>query len=81
MVYLDSLDPPRNLQANYTIRFLFHLNLILHACKIIFRCDRFEILIFATKQGPSVTTRKRVKDLGQRYQLLLQPVLASDDQR
>ena len=30
--------------------FLFHLNLILHACKILFRYDRFGILNFATKQ-------------------------------
>ena len=33
------------------MRFLFHLDLILHACKILFRYDRFGILNFATKQG------------------------------
>ena len=31
--------------------FLFHLNLIFHACKILFRCYKFEILNFETKQA------------------------------
>ena len=47
---MGSLDSSRNLQANYAIIFLFHLDLILHAYKILFRCDRFEILNFATKR-------------------------------
>jgi hypothetical protein len=38
-------------QANYAIRFLFCLDLKLHACKIPFRCDSFGILNFATKHG------------------------------
>ena len=38
-------------QENYAIRFLFCLDLKLHACKIPFRCDSFGILNFATKQG------------------------------
>ena len=45
------MDSSRNLQANYVIRFLFRLDLVLHACKILIRCDRFGILNFATKQG------------------------------
>ena len=47
---LGSLDSSRNLQANYTISFLFRLDLILHACKIPLRCDSFGILNFGTKQ-------------------------------
>ena len=35
---------------NYTIYFLFRLNLILHKCNIFFRCDRFGILNFTIKQ-------------------------------
>ena len=31
--------------------FLFHLDLILHAYKILIRCDSFGILNFASKQG------------------------------
>ena len=31
--------------------FLFYLDLILHACKILLSCDSFGILKFATKQG------------------------------
>ena len=31
--------------------FLFHLDLIVHACKILFQCNRFGVLNFATKQG------------------------------
>ena len=49
-VLLDSLDSSRNLQVNYVISFLFRLDLILHVCKIIFRCDSFEILNFTYKQ-------------------------------
>ena len=41
----------RNLQANYAISFLFCLDFVLHACKILIRCDSFEILNFACKQG------------------------------
>ena len=33
--------------------FLYRLDLILHAYKILFRCDSFGILNFATKQGVS----------------------------
>ena len=53
MTYLGSLDPSRNLQANYAISFfLFRLDLILHACKIPIRCDSFGIsLNFISKQG------------------------------
>ena len=40
----------RNLQANYAIHFLFRLDLLLHTCKIIIRCDNFEILNFVSKQ-------------------------------
>ena len=36
-----------NLQAKYTIRFLFRLDLILHVCKILFQRGRFGILNFA----------------------------------
>ena len=32
---------------------MFRLDLMLHACKIPIRCDSFEILNFATKQGHS----------------------------
>ena len=53
LVRLISLNSSRNLQANYIIYFLFRLDLILNACKILFRCDRFEILNFAIKQGLS----------------------------
>ena len=42
----------RNLQVNYAISFLFCLDLILHAYKILIRCDRFGFFIFTTKQGP-----------------------------
>ena len=56
MVYLDSLDSSRNLQANYAINFLFYLDLILYACKILLRCDSFGILNFAIKQDPKVGT-------------------------
>ena len=63
---LCSLDSSRNLQINYVIRFLFYLHLILHACKIFFRCDSFEILIFAIKQGPS-----KQKQYSISYQLVL----------
>ena len=51
MAYLGSLDPSRNLQANYAISFLFRLDLILHACKILIRGDSFGILNFTTKQA------------------------------
>jgi len=51
MVVFDSLDSSRNLQAKYGINFLFRLDLILHACKILIRCDNFGILNFTTKQG------------------------------
>ena len=47
------ISSPRNLHTNYAIYFLFRLDLIIHVYKILFRCDRFEILNFATKQGPS----------------------------
>ena len=47
---LDPLDLSCNLQTNYTINCLFRLNLIFHTYKIPVRCDRFEILNFATKQ-------------------------------
>ena len=40
----------RNLQANCTIHFLFRLDLLLHTCKILIRCDSFGILNFASKQ-------------------------------
>ena len=50
MVYLDSLDSSRNLQATYTINFLFRLDLILHACKIFIGHDNFGILNFTSKQ-------------------------------
>jgi len=43
------IDSFCNLQANYTICFLFSLDLILYAFKILFRFDSFEILNFATK--------------------------------
>ena len=45
------MDSSRNLQANYVIRFLFRLDLLLHACKIFIRCDKFGILNFATKHN------------------------------
>ena len=32
-----------------TVAILFNLDLILHACKIFLRCDRFGILNFTTK--------------------------------
>ena len=48
---LDPLDLSCNLQTNYTINCLFRLNLIFHTYKIPVRCDRFEILNFASKQG------------------------------
>ena len=51
MIKLGSLDSSCNLQANYANSFLFRLNLILHACKILIRCDNFGILNFTTKQG------------------------------
>jgi len=51
MTKLGSLDLSHNLQANYTISCLFRLDLILYACEILVRCDRFEILNFATKQS------------------------------
>ena len=53
-VALGSLDSSHNLQVNYAISFLFRLNLILHACKILIRCDSFGILNFASKQGDKV---------------------------
>ena len=52
MVYLGSLDPSRNLQVNYAISF-FYLDLILHAFKILIRCDIFGILNFTSKQSLS----------------------------
>ena len=51
IVLLDSLNSSSNLQANYAISFLFRLDLVLYACKILIRCDNFGILNFATKQG------------------------------
>jgi len=50
MATVGSLDPSHNLQVNYVISFLFCLDLILHACKILIRCDSFEILNFTSKQ-------------------------------
>ena len=47
------IDSSRNLQANYAISFLFHLDLILHVYKILFRRDSFGILNFVPKQGRS----------------------------
>ena len=40
----------RTLQVNYAISYLFRLDLILYACKILVWCDKFRILNFATKQ-------------------------------
>ena len=45
----------RNLQVNYAISFLFHLDLILNTCKIFIRCDSFEILNFTINKALSVT--------------------------
>ena len=53
MATVGSLDPSHNLQVNYVISFLFCLDLILHACKILIRCDSFGILNSASKQGVS----------------------------
>ena len=50
MVELGSLDSSHNLQANYTINFLFCLDLILYECKILVWCDSFGILNFTSKQ-------------------------------
>ena len=54
---LGSKDSSRNLQANYAIYFLFRLDLLLHAllhaCKILIRCDSIRILNFASKQSVS----------------------------
>ena len=50
MVCLGSLNPSRNLQANYAISFLFYPDLILHVFKILIRYDNFEILNFISKQ-------------------------------
>ena len=55
MVYLGSLDSSRNLQENYAISFLFHLDLMLHTCKILIQCYSFAILNFAIKQGFGLT--------------------------
>ena len=51
MTQLGSLDSSRNLQANYAISFLFHIDLILHACAAHIRRDSFGILYFTSKPG------------------------------
>ena len=51
MTKLGSLDLSHNLQANYAIIFLFRLDLIFHAYVAHIRCDSFNILNFASKQG------------------------------
>ena len=48
---LGSLDSSRNLQANYAISFLFHIDLILYACAAHIRRDSFGILYFTSKPG------------------------------
>ena len=48
-----------------TMQLVFYfLDLILHACKILIRCDRFRILIFANKRGPSKVTYSGIKYYG-----------------
>ena len=42
-----------------TLSILFRLDLILHACKILLRCDSFGILNFATKQGLDVVQKRK----------------------
>ena len=51
MVYLGSLDSSRDLQANYAISFLFHQDLILHACAATFDVIVLGCKVFVTKQG------------------------------
>ena len=49
MVSLGSLDSSRDLQANYVISFLFHLNLVLHTYKIFFDVIVFERKVYVNK--------------------------------